>query len=43
MPSVVMTLVIYSYILTRQFIVLFLYTVKSLAFFSLGTPARVGS
>ena len=33
LPSVVMTLVIYSYILTRQFIVRFLYTVQSLATF----------
>jgi len=31
LPSVVMTLVIYSYILTRQFSVRFLYTVQSLA------------
>ena len=33
LPSVVMTLVIYSYILTRQFIVRFLCTVQSLATF----------
>jgi len=35
LPSVVMTLVIYSYILTRQFIVRFLYTEQSLATFFL--------
>jgi len=33
LPSVVMTLVIYSYVLTRQFIVHFLYTAQSLATF----------